>query len=222
VLQGEGGETAFNTSRYSADEVERVAHVAFRAARARRRRVTSVDKANVLETSELWRSVVTRVGPRLPRRRARARLRGRVRDVPRDRPAPLRRPAHGEPVRRHPLGRSRDALGFARLLPSASIGGRVGLYEPVHGSAPGLAGQGVANPIGAIASAAMLLRYSAGLAREADDVETAIRSVLDAGYRTADLHAGAGRAPVTTSEMGRLVAEAVAEVADMRHPYHAV
>jgi 3-isopropylmalate dehydrogenase len=92
----------------------------------------------------------------------------------------------------------------------------------VHGSAPSIAGLGVANPVGAIASAAMLLRYSAGLVREADDVESAIRAVLDAGYRTADLHAGAGRAPVTTSEMGRLVAEAVAEVADMRHPYHAV
>ncbi|HEY5837673.1 MAG TPA: isocitrate/isopropylmalate family dehydrogenase, partial [Pyrinomonadaceae bacterium] len=111
--------------------------------------------------------------------------------------------------------------GSLGMLASATIGGAVDLYEPVHGSAPDIAGRGSANPLGAIASVAMLLRYTAKLEHEANDIETAIDEVLHAGYRTIDIARGAG-GHVSTAEMGRLVAEAVAGVADMRHAYHAV
>jgi 3-isopropylmalate dehydrogenase len=108
------------------------------------------------------------------------------------------------------------------MLASATIGGAINLYEPVHGSAPDLAGRGVANPLGAIASAAMLLRYSGELEQEAVDIETAIELVLDAGYRTPDINDGKSGRVVSTSEMGALVAEAVAQMADARYAYHAV
>ena len=106
------------------------------------------------------------------------------------------------------------------MLASATVGGAVGLYEPVHGSAPDIAGRGVANPCGAIASAAMLLRHSAGLERDAGDIESAIEHVLDAGYRTADIAMGGHIS--RTSEIGELICEAVTEIADMRYAYHAV
>jgi 3-isopropylmalate dehydrogenase len=112
--------------------------------------------------------------------------------------------------------------GSLGLLASASIGGHVGLYEPVHGSAPDIAGRGRANPLGAISSAALLLRHTAHLEQEAQDVEAAISAVLDAGYRTPDIDRGQSKYVATTAEMGALVAESIAEVADMRHAYHAV
>jgi 3-isopropylmalate dehydrogenase len=108
------------------------------------------------------------------------------------------------------------------MLASATIGGDVGLYEPVHGSAPDIAGRGIANPFGAIASAAMLLRYSGRLEQEADDIEEAVQFVLNAGYRTRDISVGGSGYIATTSEIGELVAEAVAEITDVRHAYHAV
>jgi 3-isopropylmalate dehydrogenase len=112
--------------------------------------------------------------------------------------------------------------GSLGMLASATIGGEVGLYEPVHGSAPDIAGQGIANPCGAIASAAMMLRYSAGLESEASDIEQAIEHVLEAGYRTPDIAAGTGGYLAGTSEFGDLICEAVTEIANMRHAYHAV
>ena len=108
------------------------------------------------------------------------------------------------------------------MLPSASIGGLVDLYEPVHGSAPDIVGTGFANPFGAIASVAMMLRYTFRLEREADEIEEAIRVVLNAGYRTPDIDGGGKRYIATTSEIGELVCEAIAEIAEMRHAYHAV
>jgi 3-isopropylmalate dehydrogenase len=108
------------------------------------------------------------------------------------------------------------------MLASATIGGEVGLYEPVHGSAPDIAGHGSANPCGAIASAAMMLRHSFGLEQEANDIELAINDVLEAGYRTPDIAEGTGGYVVTTSEFGELICQAVTEIADMRHAYHAV
>src|SRR6185369_2672395 len=111
--------------------------------------------------------------------------------------------------------------GSLGMLASATIGGDVGLYEPVHGSAPDIAGREVANPCGAIASAAMMLRHSAGLESEASDIEQAIRHVLEAGYRTPDIAAGTGGYLATTSEIGELVCHAVTEIADMRYAYHA-
>ena len=108
------------------------------------------------------------------------------------------------------------------MLASATVGGAVDLYEPVHGSAPDIAGKGIANPLGAIASAAMLLRQTAGLEEEAADVEAAISAVLDDGYRTKDIAQGTSGHLIGTTEMGQLVAEAVVEITNMRHAYHAV
>ena len=220
---GEGpAAAAFNTMRYTAAEVERVARVAFEAARRRRGKVTSVDKANVLETSQLWRETVTRVA-------------GDYADVelehlyvdacamhlvtaPRRFDVLLTENLFGDIL----SDQAAVIAGSLGLLASASVGGSVDLYEPVHGSAPDLAGRGLANPLGAILSGAMLLRHTAGLEHEARVVEEAVRSVLEAGRRTPDL-AGPGETPdSTTDSLGRLVAEACAEIADRYHAYHAV
>src|SRR5688500_1993863 len=108
------------------------------------------------------------------------------------------------------------------MLGSASIGGEVGLYEPVHGSAPDIDAQGIANPLGAIASAAMLLRYSGKLELQADNIEEAIRLVQNDGYRTPDINSESAGYAATTSEMGELVIDALAEIIDQQHAYHAV
>jgi 3-isopropylmalate dehydrogenase len=217
-----GTRSAVNTMRYSVEEIERVARVAFDAARKRRGKVTSVDKANVLETSQLWRETVTRVSQHYS-------------DVTLDH-------LYVDACAMHLIANPRrfDVLltenlfgdilsdeaavitGSLGMLASATIGGEVGLYEPVHGSAPDIAGKGVANPCGAIASAALMLRHSLGLEQEAGDIERAIEHVLEAGYRTPDLAEGAGGYVITTSEFGELICEAVTEIADMRHAYHAV
>ena len=217
-----GSTVASNTMTYSIDEIERVARVAFAAARGRRGKVTSVDKANVLETSQLWRQTVTRVSRDYP-------------DVTLDH-------LYVDACAMHLMVNPRrfdvvltenlfgDILsdeaavisGSLGMLASASIGGDVGLYEPVHGSAPDIAGKGIANPCGAIASAAMMLRHSAGLDQEATDIENAIQAVLEAGYRTPDIASGTGGYLARTSEIGELVCESVTEIADMRHAYHAV
>jgi 3-isopropylmalate dehydrogenase len=217
-----GNSVAVNTMSYSVAEIERVARVAFAAALKRSQKLTSVDKANVLETSQLWRTTVSRIG--------------------RDYPGVTLDHLYVDACAMHLITNPRrfDVLltenlfgdilsdeaavitGSLGMLGSATIGGDVGLYEPVHGSAPDIAGRGIANPFGAIASAAMLLRYSGGLEREADDIEEAIRFVLNAGYRTRDITSDGGGYVATTSEIGELVAEAVAEIADVRHAYHAV
>jgi 3-isopropylmalate dehydrogenase len=222
IESGEWGSRAYNTMTYDETEVERVAHVAFRAARERRGRVASVDKANVLETSVLWRRVVSSVARQYPD----VALEHVYVDAfamhlvmsPRRFDVVLTENLFGDIL----SDEAAAIAGSLGLLPSASVGGRVGLFEPVHGSAPSIAGQGVANPIGAIASAALLLRHGLGLDREAADVEAAIGVALDDGHRTADVVGGSARAPLTTSEMGSRVADSVAEVVDMRHPYHAV
>jgi 3-isopropylmalate dehydrogenase len=217
-----GDSVAVNTMTYSVAEIERVARVAFAAAMKRGRKVTSVDKANVLETSQLWRSTVTRVGRDYP-------------DVALDH-------LYVDACAMHLIMNPRrfDVLltenlfgdilsdeaaaitGSLGMLGSATIGGEVGLYEPVHGSAPDIAGSGSANPFGAIASAALLLRYSAGLESEADDIDEAIQFVLNAGYRTRDIATDGTVYVATTAEIGERTAEAVAEIADLRHAYHAV
>jgi 3-isopropylmalate dehydrogenase len=214
---------AFNTMRYTVAEIERIARVAFDAARARRRKVTSVDKANVLETSRLWRETVTRVALDYPA----VALEHLYVDA-------CAMHLIADPLRFDVLltenlfgdilsDEAAVLAGSLGLLASASIGGDVDLYEPVHGSAPDIAGRGTANPLGAIASAALLLRYTARLEREAQEIEAAIETVLRAGYRTPDIARGPENTLVVgTSEMGRLVVEALAEVADMRHAYHAV
>src|ERR1043166_1692637 len=217
-----GTSSAFNTMRYSAGEIERVARVAFEAAQKRRRKVTSVDKANVLETSQLWRQTVTRIAADY----AAVELDHLYVDAaamhiitsPRRFDVILTENLFGDIL----SDEAAVISGSLGMLASATIGGAVDLYEPVHGSAPDIAGKNRANPLGAIASAAMLLRYTAKLEEEACDIEAAIQFVLDAGYRTPDIATVAGAYLISTSERGELVLEGVTEVANMRYAYHAV
>ena len=203
-----GPDEAVNTLRYTVGEIERVARVAFEAARTRRGAVTSVDKANVLEVSQLWRETVTRIGADYPD----VRLEHLYVDF-----AAMRLVA--DPARIDVLltenlfgdilsDEAAVLAGSLGLLPSASIGEGAGLFEPVHGSAPDIAGRGIANPLGAIASAALLLRYGLGLPQAADVVDQAVNAVLAAGVRTADL-ARRGEPVLGTREVGEEVARLV-------------
>ena len=214
-------DAAFNTMRYSVEEIERVAHIAFEQAWSRRKKVTSVDKANVLETSQLWRRTVTQVAREYP-------------DVKLDHMYVdscamhlVTNPTRFDVVLTENLfgdilsDEAAAITGSLGMLASASIGGAVDLYEPVHGSAPDIAGQGIANPLGAIASVAMMLRISAGMSHEAADLEAAIRQVLDDGYCTADM-ARPGKQVVSTREMGELVEQRFVARLDRRFSYHAV
>ena len=185
--QGEG-EVAWDTLRYSVAEVERVARVAFAAARNRRGRLVSVDKANVLASMRLWRRVVESLAPEYPD--------VEVEHVLVDAAAMrlLREPASFDVVVTGNLfgdilsDEASMLSGSLGILPSASIGtGSLGLYEPVHGSAPDIAGRGIANPTGAILSAALLLRHSLGLEEEARVVERSVAAVFEEGFRTKDL-----------------------------------
>ena len=203
-----GASEAVNTLRYAVPEIERVARVAFEAARTRRRHVTSVDKANVLEVSQLWRETVTRVGAEYPD----VELEHLYVDF-----AAMRlvaRPAAVDVLLTENLfgdilsDEAAVLSGSLGLLPSGSIGDGPGLFEPVHGSAPDIAGKGIANPIGAIASAAMLLRYGLGLLEAAGAIEQALFAVLAAGARTPDL-ARPGEPSVGTREIGEEVARLV-------------
>ncbi len=206
--RGNDGQAALNTLRYSVPEIERVARVAFEAARTRRQRVLSVDKANVLETSQLWRETVSRVALDYPE----VQLEHQYVDA-----AAMRlisNPASIDVLLTENMfgdilsDEAAVLAGSLGLLPSASVGDTGGLFEPVHGSAPGLAGRGVANPIGAIASAAMLLRHGLALPHAADAVEDAIRGVIAQGFRTQDL-AGPDGHTVGTQQFGVRVAEMV-------------
>jgi 3-isopropylmalate dehydrogenase len=200
----DGGARAVNTMAYTSREVERVARVAFEVARKRRRHVTSVDKANVLVVSQLWREVVTRVASEYPDVTLEHMLADNCAM------ALVMRPTRFDTiVTENTFGdilsdEAAILAGSMGMLPSASIGGRVGLYEPVHGTAPDIAGQGIANPIAAILSAAMLLRYSADMPADADRVEAAVRRVLEHGYRTSDIRQE-GTKVVGTTEMGELI-----------------
>lgn len=221
--QPRGGtpDEAYNTLRYTRDEIVRVAHVAFGQAQERRGFVTSVDKANVLETSRLWRATVKDVAQAYPG----VRLEHMYVDACAMRLAI--EPTHFDVILTENLfgdilsDQAAALAGSIGMLPSATIGGRVDLYEPVHGSAPDIAGKGRANPFGAIASVAMLLRLTARLPREADLVEDAIRGVLDMGLRPADLVRAGARAS-STSEIGDALILALGELIDHRHAYHAV
>ncbi|HKQ68926.1 MAG TPA: 3-isopropylmalate dehydrogenase [Polyangiaceae bacterium] len=195
---------AFNTMVYTEEEIRRIAVVSFDLARTRRRLVTSIDKANVLETTRLWRDVVSEVGKEYPDVELRHAL---VDSCAMDL---IRRPTNFD-VMLTPnmfgdiLSDEASVLaGSIGMLPSASIGAGPGLYEPIHGSAPDIAGRGVANPVGTIASAAEMLRRSLGLPKAADKIERAIDLVLDQGRRTADLGGS-----VSTEQMGGFVCQAL-------------
>ncbi len=202
--QGDG-DTAHDTLVYSTAEVERVARVALRAAEGRRGKVASIDKANVLASMRLWRRAVTEVAGAFPDIEVSHHL------VDAFAMQLMRSPAEYDVVLAGNMfgdilsDEAAILAGSLGMLPSASLGeGRRGLYEPVHGSAPDLAGRGIANPTGAILSAAMLLRHSLDLDAEAAQVEAAVAAVFDDGLRTADLAPPQERA-ATTGEMGRAV-----------------
>jgi 3-isopropylmalate dehydrogenase len=204
-----GAEEAFDTMRYSRPEIERIAHVAFQAARKRGRHVTSVDKANVLETFQLWKDVVTEVGKDYP-------------DVKLDHMYVdnaamqlVKQPKFFDVVVTGNMfgdilsDEAAMLTGSIGMLPSASLNaGNQGLYEPSHGSAPDIAGKGIANPLATILSAAMMLRFSLNQASAADRIESAVKDVLASGLRTADIHSQ-GTTKVGTREMGDAVVAAI-------------
>jgi 3-isopropylmalate dehydrogenase len=204
-----GSEEAFDTMRYSRPEIERIAHVAFQAARKRSKRVTSVDKANVLETFQFWKDVVTEVALQYP-------------DVQLDHMYVdnaamqlVRAPKKFDVVVTGNMfgdilsDEAAMLTGSIGMLPSASLNARnQGLYEPSHGSAPDIAGKGIANPLATILSAAMMLRFSLNQPESADRIDTAVKAVLSQGMRTADIH-GEGTTLVTTMQMGNAVVKAL-------------
>ena len=205
------GNAAHNTMRYSRAEVERIARRAFDAARARGRRVTSVDKANVLETSRLWRRVVTDVAGDYPdvtlEHMYVDACAMKIAFAPASFDVIVTENMFGDIL----SDEAGAVVGSLGLLPSASLGEGPGLFEPVHGSAPDIAGKNIANPIGAIASAAMLLRHALNLPEQASRVEEAIETTLTRGVRTQDL--AAGGTAVGTREMAAAIAAEVSAAA---------
>lgn len=203
-----GGMRAVDTLEYSTYEIERIAKVAFEAARERRRKVTSVEKANILESSRLWRETVSQLAWEYPEIELNHMF------VDNCAMQLVRNPGQFDVILTTNMfgdilsDAAAMLTGSLGMLPSASLGGRVGLYEPVHGSAPDIAGQGVANPLAAILSGAMLLRYSLGRGRAAALVEAAVENALAMGYRTRDI-VQSGAKLVDTATMGDLVAEAI-------------
>jgi len=204
-----GAEEAFDTMRYARPEIERIAHVAFQAARKRSKRVTSVDKANVLETFQFWKDVVTEVGQQYP-------------DVALDHMYVdnaamqlVRAPKKFDVVVTGNMfgdilsDEAAMLTGSIGMLPSASLNAsNQGLYEPSHGSAPDIAGKGIANPLATILSAAMMLRFSLNQPQAADRIESAVKDVLASGLRTADIWSE-GTTKVGTREMGDAVVAAI-------------
>lgn len=207
-----GTEEAFDTMRYSRPEIERIAHVAFQAAQKRSKRVTSVDKANVLETFQFWKDIVTEVGKQYP-------------DVALDHMYVdnaamqlVKEPKRFDVVVTGNMfgdilsDEASMLTGSIGMLPSASLNSKgQGLYEPSHGSAPDIAGKGIANPLATILSAAMMLRFSLSQEAAAQKIEAAVQKVLADGLRTADIYSE-GTTKVSTSEMGDAVVAALAAV----------
>ena len=213
---------AINTMRYTRGEVERVARIAFDLAGKRRGKLTSVDKANVLECSQLWRATVDEVAKDFPAVTVEHQLVDsmamHLMNRPRDFDVVLTENLFGDIL----SDESGVITGSLGMLPSATIGGKVNLYEPVHGSAPDIAGTGKANPLGAILTAAMVLRHSGGLEAEASAIEAAVAKVLQAGHRSADIARSQNTAAVTTERMGALVREALVDSMERTQSMHAV
>lgn len=210
---GKYGEEAFDTECYSRTEIERIARAAFDAARKRRGRVVSIDKANVLETSRLWRKTVHEIAAEYPD--------VTVTDMLVDNAAMqlVKDPSQFDVIVTSNMfgdilsDEASQITGSIGMLPSASLGATArGLYEPIHGSAPDIAGQNLANPIATILSAAMMLRYSFSLGEEADHIERAVNKVLEDGYRTHDIASKTGSdkyAPLGTVEMTDKIIETI-------------
>jgi 3-isopropylmalate dehydrogenase len=206
------GNRAYNTMVYEKDEIVRIAHIAFLAAQKRSQKVCSVDKSNVLEVSQLWRDTVEEVAKD-------------YKDVSLthmyiDNAAMqlIRNPKQFDVILTSNLfgdilsDEASMISGSIGLLPSASVGGKVGLYEPIHGSAPDIAKQGIANPIATILSAAMMLRYSLNEISAADRIEAAVKDVLKDGYRTKDISQFDAKEVCSTSEIGSIIADRVSKL----------
>lgn len=206
----DGTERGVNTEVYTTPEIERIARVAFEAARKRRKKVTSVDKANVLEATELWRRVVTRVHKEDGYGDV------ELEHILVDNCAMqlIRNPKQFDVIVTTNLfgdilsDEAAMLTGSIGMLPSASLGGKVGMYEPVHGTAPDIAGKDLANPLATLLTVALMLRHSLDQGEAASRVEQAVEAVLDEGYRTADIQ-DPGRRLVGCKEMGRLVREKI-------------
>ena len=207
--EGKYGEEAYDVEAYSEFEVKRIAKTAFDAAMKRNKRVTSIDKSNVLESSKLWRKAVIEVAKDYPE--------VELDHMYVDNAAMqlVRNPKHFDVIVTSNIfgdiisDEASQITGSIGMLPSASLSdGAFGMYEPIHGSAPDITGMDIANPIATILSAGMMLRYSFGLNAEADAIEAAVTEVLDAGYRTPDIYSE-GTTKVGTKEMGRIISEKI-------------
>ncbi|MDA7816821.1 3-isopropylmalate dehydrogenase [Sulfurimonas sp.] len=209
--KGRTEDKGWNTMVYTRSEIERISHHAFKIAQKRNKRVCSIDKANVLDVSQLWRDVVTEVSAEYP-------------DVelshmyvdnaamqlvlnPSQFDVMLTGNIFGDIL----SDEASMLCGSIGLLPSASVGDKIGVYEPIHGSAPDIAGQGIANPIATIASASMMLRYALGENEAADKIDAAIKKALSEGYRTQDLAQYDAKEVCSTSEMGSIIANYTAK-----------
>lgn len=206
----DGEKVGYNNMIYKESEIERIAHVAFQTAMKRNKKLCSVDKANVLDVSRLWREVMERVSKEYP-------------DVELshmyvDNAAMqlIREPKQFDVIVTGNIfgdilsDEASMLAGSLGMLPSASLSeGKIGMYEPIHGSAPDLRGQDVVNPIATILSAAMMLKYSFGLSKEHDAIENAVKTVLKAGYRTKDIYTNESQTLVGTKQMGDLISKAI-------------
>ncbi|MBL0708231.1 MAG: 3-isopropylmalate dehydrogenase [Sulfurimonas sp.] len=209
--KGRTDDKGWNTMVYTRSEIKRIAHKAFEIAMTRKKIVCSVDKANVLEVSQLWREVVIEVSSEYPEvelshmyvDNAAMQL---IRN-PKQFDVMLTGNIFGDIL----SDESSMLSGSIGLLPSASIGSKIGVYEPIHGSAPDIAGQGIANPIATIASASMMLRYALGEAKAADKIDASIKRTLKEGYRTHDLAQFDAKEVCSTSEMGSIIANYVSK-----------
>ena len=207
--EGKHGEEAYDVEAYSEFEIKRIAVQAFEAAMKRNKHVTSIDKANVLESSKLWRRTVTEVAKDYPE--------VELDHMYVDNAAMqlVRNPKHFDVIVTSNIfgdiisDEASQITGSIGMLPSASLAdGAFGMYEPIHGSAPDIAGKDMANPIATILSAAMLLKFSFGLVAESQAIEDAVTKVLDAGYRTPDIYSE-GTKKIGTKEMGKRICDAI-------------
>jgi 3-isopropylmalate dehydrogenase len=210
---------AYNTMIYTREEVARVARIAFQLAQKRRKKLCSVDKANVLEVSQLWRATVVEVAAEFPDVAVEHQyvdaMAMHLMNRPRDFDVVVTENLFGDIL----TDESGVITGSLGMLPSATVGGKVNLYEPVHGSAPDIAGKGLANPLGAILTGALILRHTGGLEAEAAAIEAAVHKVLEQGFRTPDLARGnaQGLTVLSTTEMGAKVRETIKQLLASSH-----